>query len=116
MLGERSGRCGVKATKPGHLSDGIPAKPRCIDPQKAIDACLSCERGVCTGDCRERKIASGLTPQPISKFAPKKVDPDLVVRLYLSGLSMRDVGVRLGVSRSCVSYWLGKVKMKRATR
>lgn len=114
MIGERSGLYRVKITKPGHLPDGIPKRPHCIDPQKAIDSCLSCDRGACTGDCMRRKIASGLTPKAVSKFAPKKVDPDRISELYMSGLTMREIGKRLGVSRSCVGYWLGKIKVKKA--
>lgn len=75
-----------------------------VDSPEVIAGCLDCTSLDCEGDCLSRMEAAGFC-----ETAQKGVDPQKVIELYRTGISMQSVAKELHISRSTVKYWLEKM-------
>lgn len=101
----------LHCTKPGHLSEGKISSFKGSDPQKTIDACLACKAPKCYGDCKGRRTGR-FEDIPLEKWRDglkKGVNPDEVERRWDSGMGINEIAKDMGISHTCVRYWLKKL-------
>lgn len=114
MIGEYKELWAIRVTRPGRLSEGKLEYQHQCDKQEVIDACLSCGRPICHGDCDLRKAGTKRHSKRSMTGVRKNTDPDTITSRFDAGMSVNRISKELDLSPACVRYWLRKTGRRRS--